>query len=215
MDRRKCDNAPVLQSCTKRIKYNLESEIGKTYGSLTILHFTGFRQTPSRRNIPMMECRCVCGTIKNVSHWDLRQSKTKTCGFNHPHYADRSVPALNVLFKDYQIKAAQRSLVFAIPRELFEQMVVSDCYYCESEPQMVKRQRTGNGISEFRYNGIDRMDNARGYTVDNVVPCCFRCNRAKYTYSHDEFIAHCVNVALTRAKEKLYFVPIPRKKGGS
>jgi hypothetical protein len=38
--------------------------------------------------------------------------------------------------------------------------------------------------------GLDRKDNARGYTVDNVVPCCTDCNTAKATFfSFDEFLA--------------------------
>jgi hypothetical protein len=24
--------------------------------------------------------------------------------------------------------------------------------------------------------GLDRIDNSRGYSIDNVVPCCFACN---------------------------------------
>lgn len=39
---------------------------------------------------------------------------------------------------------------------------------------------------------IDRKENDRGYVEDNVVPCCFNCNRIKGSFfSSDEmkFIA--------------------------
>jgi hypothetical protein len=31
----------------------------------------------------------------------------------------------------------------------------------------------------FTYNGLDRIDNTKSHYTDNVVPCCFNCNRAK------------------------------------
>ena len=42
-------------------------------------------------------------------------------------------------------------------------------------------------ISPLRYSGIDRIDNAAGYTEGNVVACCRICNRAKETLSVQEF----------------------------
>jgi hypothetical protein len=39
----------------------------------------------------------------------------------------------------------------------------------------------------FLHNGIDRLDNALGYTTANSVPCCKPCNQAKNDRSVDEF----------------------------
>lgn len=41
---------------------------------------------------------------------------------------------------------------------------------------MKSRERM-NG--EFISNGIDRIDNNRGYVKENCVPCCKTCNYAK------------------------------------
>lgn len=38
------------------------------------------------------------------------------------------------------------------------------------------------------YNGLDRRDNAQGYTLENTVPCCKFCNFAKNVYSEEDFI---------------------------
>jgi hypothetical protein len=36
-------------------------------------------------------------------------------------------------------------------------------------------------------NGIDRVINTVGYTVNNCVPCCFVCNKAKSDRDLDEW----------------------------
>lgn len=41
--------------------------------------------------------------------------------------------------------------------------------------------------SEYVHNGVDRVDNALGYTPDNCVPCCSRCNYAKRAMPRGEF----------------------------
>lgn len=39
-------------------------------------------------------------------------------------------------------------------------------------------------------NGIDRVDNSKGYTLDNVVTACTTCNIMKQDLSHVAFIDH-------------------------
>jgi hypothetical protein len=39
----------------------------------------------------------------------------------------------------------------------------------------------------FRYNGLDRIDNSRGHYKDNVVVCCQYCNWAKLEQSLEDF----------------------------
>jgi hypothetical protein len=43
----------------------------------------------------------------------------------------------------------------------------------------------------FYYFGIDRVDNSKGYTLDNCVPCCAAHNIMKGTHSHNDFIKLC------------------------
>jgi hypothetical protein len=40
---------------------------------------------------------------------------------------------------------------------------------------------------EFRYNGIDRIENTKGYSIDNCAPCCKICNNSKSTLSKEEW----------------------------
>ena len=39
------------------------------------------------------------------------------------------------------------------------------------------------GESDWHKLGTDRIDNTKGHTVDNVVPCCMKCNKDRRTKS--------------------------------
>lgn len=54
------------------------------------------------------------------------------------------------------------------------------CYYCGYE---------------IKTCGIDRVDNAKGYDLDNLKTCCRWCNAMKSNMSQRDFIALCVAVA--------------------
>ena len=45
-------------------------------------------------------------------------------------------------------------------------------------------------VGEYVYNGLYRYDNLLGYTIDNVVPCCGKCNRMKMDLSIEELFEH-------------------------
>lgn len=62
----------------------------------------------------------------------------------------------------------------------------SNCYYCGRGPQ---NTYTSTNVVKYqlKYNGIDRVDSTKGYTVENSVSCCFDCNRAKSNLTQMEF----------------------------
>lgn len=58
---------------------------------------------------------------------------------------------------------------------------INHCTYCNS----VINWNTKNND---RYN-LDRMDNSKGYTKDNLTVCCWICNNTKSNrFTHEEFI---------------------------
>lgn len=54
-----------------------------------------------------------------------------------------------------------------------EALIKSACGYCGKKPDPV--------------NGIDRIDNSRGYVPGNVMPACRQCNYAKRAMSFNDF----------------------------
>tara|TARA_Y100000310_G_C20046907_1_gene518723 strand:+ start:61 stop:498 length:438 start_codon:yes stop_codon:yes gene_type:complete len=139
-----------------------------------------------------------------MSLWDVRSGKTKTCGFNHPHYEDRSMPAFNRIYDhSYKKRAIQNGWDFTLSRKTFRNLTQQDCHYCGSPPTRNTSVTTTHTISEYKYNGLDRIDSSKGYTLDNVVPCCGVCNHAKHTMPYKDFIGWLDRIVKFRSKSKL------------
>ena len=63
-----------------------------------------------------------------------------------------------------------------------ENMIKMPCFYC-------------NLLPENRLNGIDRMDNTKGYSVNNCVSCCKNCNFIKKSLDANTFIQRCQHIS--------------------
>lgn len=99
---------------------------------------------------------------------------------------------LNLVFSQYKNGAKNRELPFDLHKDYFESLISSDCYYCGSKPS--NKYTSSDGLKEFKYNGIDRVDNRYGYRINNVVPCCWRCNKMKTDLSLDDFLRQIENI---------------------
>ncbi len=76
--------------------------------------------------------------------------------------------------------AKLRRIPFELHYDEFSEYYGRHCAYC--------------GVVTPTVN-LDRVDNNKGYTVDNVVPCCPECNRMKGSQSVDVFIGRCKSIA--------------------
>ena len=77
--------------------------------------------------------------------------------------------------------ASRRSIKWEISEKDWTDLAIQSCHYCGANP--------GNMISEygFKYNGLDRIDSTKGYTLTNVVTSCKICNRSKSDMSQEDF----------------------------
>lgn len=93
--------------------------------------------------------------------------------------ARNKTAAGRVLF--YKSNAKRRGVEWSLDGSA-ERLLSQNCAYC--------------GAAPAPWNGIDRMDNALGYTNENSVPCCKSCNWGKGgQMSPEQYVAHCVRVA--------------------
>lgn len=136
------------------------------------------------------ECICDCGTTKIVSSHSLHAGNSKSCGCLV--YRTNSLPygyaSMNVLWRTYSKNAKRRGLDFEIGMEEFRRLTSLNCFYCGTPPNRtvsLGKDKKHNG--EYVYNGLDRIDNEIGYIIENIVPCCSKCNYAKRDMSYTKF----------------------------
>ena len=72
-----------------------------------------------------------------------------------------------------------------ITDEQFYEISQKNCFYCGAKPSM--KRISPNNTGDFIYNGIDKINSKKGYIINNIVPCCKRCNTAKNDMTKDEF----------------------------
>ncbi len=82
-------------------------------------------------------------------------------------------------YKQYASAAEKRGYGFDLSFNYFCELFHSACDYC--------------GVIDAR--GIDRIDNSKGYTIDNSAPCCEVCNKMKWAFRKDDFINQARRIA--------------------
>ena len=93
---------------------------------------------------------------------------------------------ITAIILGYKRHAEGRGFKWELSRKFVEQLIKQNCYYCGIVPS--NKKKTKNSIDNgLLYSGIDRIDSAKDYTEDNVVPCCKICNYAKSNMNLKEF----------------------------
>lgn len=162
-----------------------KDKTGERHGRLTI---TG--KAPGSRK--SWYVKCDCGNTKIILYHNLRT--TTSCGCykkENTYRTDNSgVPfgasTRYLVLDEYKRGAFKRNLTWELKEEEFDKLTSNPCHYCGCSPQTVRKSQYNKG--DFVYNGIDRVDNTKGYLPDNVVSCCTICNRAKDIMTQGEFL---------------------------
>lgn len=73
--------------------------------------------------------------------------------------------------------------------EFISIIIDSKCHYCDKTLIFNPYSRDENSNYVSRAYQLDRKDNNLGYTFENVVACCWNCNRMKSDiYSYEDFM---------------------------
>ena len=184
---------------------------GERVGILTVLKDTG--KTKYKRPSKVWLCECDCGTQKEYSTTELTCG-VKSCGClrqkNLDGFGDRNkgkTPATALepgesskrcILASYKHSAKKRSIPFMLKEDVFREFLFGNCAYCGSPPSQTWKDRHREE-GDVIHNGVDRIDNTKGYTPENCVSCCKTCNQAKGTMSVDEFSSWLDRVCSQRA----------------
>ena len=161
----------------------------QTFGKLEFIEITDKR----KRGYVVWKCLCECGNEVLVKSLDLQRGNTKSCGCIRSERGKTWVKGRTLklneasfksLFRGYRTRAKRKGIPFELTDKQFKKLNKQNCYYCGIFPQQTNNV---NGNGAYIYNGIDRVDNSKGYILENCVPCCGRCNKAKSTMTQQEF----------------------------
>lgn len=178
-------------------KHKSKYEIGTIINnSFTILE--EFYKECSDRFYWMYRCKCNCGEI-----FECRQSVVdtrmgcKSCTASKAGIK-RSIQEHNGIeqhgiklrkYREYKKGANKRNLSFDLSFSQFLELCSGTCVYCGQKPHIYTGdlEYMQQSSAPWEHNGIDRIDSKQGYTINNCVPCCEKCNYAKHEMSLDEF----------------------------
>ena len=161
---------------------------GMTFNNLTVLEYYG-----SKNESHLWECRCDCGNKTIAKTCDLTSSHKKSCGCLNK--LPKGQAAFNVYIKSYKKSAKGRDLEFSLTDDQFKDIISQNCHYCGELPSYNNSKSMLACNGNIKVNGIDRIDNSQGYTVDNTLPCCSSCNFLKGTLEYEEFTNLCKKIS--------------------
>lgn len=161
---------------------------GQVFGKLTVLHRALVTQGKKIKYV----CRCHCGNETVVQKDNLKSGHTISCGCERGRTRGKQLllpyglSAKRDLYRKYKDSATRREYVFDLDFDTFIEITSKNCYYCGRKPSTVAKR--AKSVGYYVHNGVDRLDNTKGYIFDNCVPCCTVCNRAKGNMTYLDFI---------------------------
>jgi len=154
------------------------------------------------------KCKCICGNFRIVKATHLKNNITRSCGcmsykiniHSNKKYGEKEA-SYRAKASNYKAMAKHRNINWNLTIEECVKLLKSDCTYCGSKPKnnynvisknRIKKDKKYNNILkkenyDIKYNGIDRKNNLKGYTIENSTTCCSICNTAKLNMSLEDF----------------------------
>lgn len=173
--------------------HKYEVKANKAYGNLTAV------EEIFVKNSKRWKFRCVCSNEIILQPCRVLGSKPKkSCGCKKG-FSTTSAGITLHLFNRYKSGAKKRNLEFDLSINHFTTLIYSTCFYCSNYPNNKFKWRT-KGIRKVykNYNGVDRLDNKKGYNSTNCVTCCFVCNRMKNIMDSEAFLTKITEIYKTR-----------------
>lgn len=104
-------------------------------------------------------------------YYEMNKEKTRAV-----HDAYRKTDAGK--YKMAKGAASYRKIEWTLSESKFHELSKAPCHYC------------GQAKETTTMAGIDRVDSSLGYTLENSVSCCRRCNSIFNTYQKEEQFSH-------------------------
>jgi len=170
--------------------------VGETINDKILLKYIG----RGKGYHPIFKFKCKCGREHETTLNSIKSSnKCSSCCQSVPKPYKR----LRLYESTFNAFIHRVKYEVNITYEDFYEIIKSQkCHYCEADLCMdAYRNKTKRSTAAC----LDRKDNSIGYMVDNIVPCCPKCNYGKgkwYTYEEWVEVGKTLNRIYTN-KQKL------------
>lgn len=158
--------------------------IGEKKHMLTAIKFVGHTNDKYKKRVWLFQCDC--GRQKELTPEAVfrKYNATTSCGCKR----EKEFKGLQSL--QYAVYTEGDYHRDGISFEQFLKLSQENCHYCGKLVAEVGSMRIGRYNKElfFVYLGLDRKDNNLPHTLDNCVPCCWRCNDKKSDDSKNKFL---------------------------
>ena len=153
-------------------------------------------------------CKCECGNITTITTTSITSSNTKSCGClnSEKTSSPERIKKLQDGRRKHLPQQASAKRIWSgyvdkdsncVDFDSFLNVSQKNCFYCGIVPNRKynfftapssKSSEYSRNNGNFIYNGLDRVDSKLYHTIDNIVPCCYDCNRAKNNLSVENFL---------------------------
>ena len=149
---------------------------GQIIGDWTIISNEWSDKAKARR----VRTRCVCGKEFDNHVYRLEAGKSLSCGCRRN--TRRLAPFESTYNALKQIAKKRRKDFSLLYTDYLNFTFQQDCFYCGDRILWVARGRCSRKEKPpkgYLTKNLDRKDNTKGYSVENCVVCCGRCNKVK------------------------------------
>jgi len=174
--------------------------VGFKFEKLTIINLLNER---NNHNKLLVECQCDCGKIVKVTINNLG-GQTSSCGCFKSQYLHDTYSKgheNDIIMKTFS-STIRKTANSDLTPEYIKEKVFTNCFFCNQPANEVGKNGSLylNGTEYKKSLGLDRINNQIGYYISNVVPCCFPCNRIKYSSSIDFIINYYNKISINAFK---------------
>lgn len=170
----------------------IQEKIGQEFGKLTIKSYHSTQNKHIKYN-----CECECGNLIPCFYSSLQSGDSESCGCNTKSrmsnknwkgHGDISMTH----FSRMRHQAKQRGLEFSVTIEDIWQLFVQQGARCALSGQDIKFVRCDRvkGCDKSTAS-LDRIDNTKGYSIDNVQWLHKDVNIMKLDHTTEDFIRLC------------------------
>lgn len=175
---------------------------GDRYGKLTVCEESKSQRYGKFKYL-IWHCRCDCGVEKWVKGCNLRAGRCQSCGCSrsqNQNWGQKAIARNSKYFfrswlaiwrsKSNKRRDMEFTLTLEQLDELFDQQN-GRCYY--TGEKLILATGAKFAVAETNIS-IDRIDNAKGYTIDNIVLCTKLVNISRNLLTQSEFIKMAYNI---------------------